>query len=332
MSDMHGNIEATRQALENVDLSPETGRDNMLVFLGDFIDGASDSLEVLRLVKRLCDEHPGRVVAIKGNHEERMAGWLDGREAGPAWLGSPKTDATLRSLLAPEQYEQVMETLVHGRSAQEMQDIRTDDPAYRVACDLARSYLRDNHAELVEWLVGLPYHFETERQIFVHAGVQEAAGTRWEQRTPAMWFANKYPPSRGHFYKDVVAGHISTAQIAKDPLFHSVYWDGASHYYIDGAVHLSHVVPVLKYDVDSGEYTSFWRVFDTAARAGAGRAEGLVAPASADTGPADAASASSASPDGDQPHPDWHWEEQSVARAMERWSHRSRRRYAVTRA
>ena len=189
----------------------------MLVFLGDFIDGASDSLEVLRLVKRLCDEHPGRVVAIKGNHEERMAGWLDGREAGPAWLGSPKTDATLRSLLAPEQYEQVMETLVHGRSAQEMQDIRTDDPAYRVACGLARSYLRDNHAELVEWLVGLPYHFETERQIFVHAGVQEAAGTRWEQRTPAMWFANKYPPSRGHFYKDVVAGHISTAQIAKDP-------------------------------------------------------------------------------------------------------------------
>ena len=250
MSDMHGNIEATRQALENVDLSPETGRDNMLVFLGDFIDGASDSLEVLRLVKRLCDEHPGRVVAITANHEERMAGWLDGREAGPAWLGSPKTDATLRSLLAPEQYERVMETLVHGRSAQEMQDIRTDDPTYRVACGLARSYLRDNHAELVEWLVGLPYHFETERQIFVHAGVQEAAGTRWEQRTPAMWFANKYPPSRGHFYKDVVAGHISTAQIAN---LMNISLDEASAvrwyviknqsdgYHVDGVVYLENV-------------------------------------------------------------------------------------------
>lgn len=49
----------------------------------------------------------------------------------------------------------------------------------------------------------------------------------------------------------VVAGHIGTAEIANDPRYHDSYYDGESHYYIDGMAWDSGVIPVLM--VDNGD-------------------------------------------------------------------------------
>lgn len=52
----------------------------------------------------------------------------------------------------------------------------------------------------------------------------------------------------------VVAGHVGTAEIAGDSYFHDIYYDGESHYYIDGTVLDSGVIPVLMVDTNEDKY------------------------------------------------------------------------------
>ena len=56
------------------------------------------------------------------------------------------------------------------------------------------------------------------------------------------------------FYKDIIAGHIGTYSLKADKNFHGVYWDGMSHYFIDGSVNISGVIPLLMYDLESNKY------------------------------------------------------------------------------
>jgi serine/threonine protein phosphatase 1 len=53
---------------------------------------------------------------------------------------------------------------------------------------------------------------------------------------------------------DIIAGHIGTAEISNDPNYHDIYFDGESHYYIDGTVLDSGVIPVLMVDTETNKY------------------------------------------------------------------------------
>lgn len=119
---------------------------------------------------------------------------------------------------------------------------------------------KNDHKELISWLKRLPYYFQTERQIFVHAGIIEEAGDLWMHGTPREYFVSKYPAETGYFYKDIIAGHVSTSELRNNTSNHEVYWDGQSHYYIDGTVQKSGIIPVLKYDTETGIYTSFCKI------------------------------------------------------------------------
>ena len=55
---------------------------------------------------------------------------------------------------------------------------------------------------------------------------------------------------------DVIAGHVGSGQVADDPTFHDVFFDGYSHYFIDGSVMQSQRIPVLTYDTGTGQYGS----------------------------------------------------------------------------
>jgi serine/threonine protein phosphatase 1 len=114
--------------------------------------------------------------------------------------------------------------------------------------------------DVLIWLRSLPFFYETEAQIFVHAGVDEDAGEYWKLGTENYYFCSKYPHTTGSFYKDVIAGHIGTSTITGDKGFHGVYWDGESHYYIDGSTDQSGVIPLLKYDTELKRYSSFERL------------------------------------------------------------------------
>ncbi len=109
----------------------------------------------------------------------------------------------------------------------------------------------------IRFLSKLPLFYKKGNTIFVHAGIDEEAGDWWEWGTSDEIFTGKYPAETGKIEgveQKVVAGHVGTAEIAKDPAFHDIYYDGASHYYIDGTVLQSGVIPVLMVDTKEDKY------------------------------------------------------------------------------
>lgn len=74
----------------------------------------------------------------------------------------------------------------------------------------------------------------------------ERNSTYWMYGTPEDYFVSKYPATFDKFCKDIIAGHISTSSLAKDKDFQSVYWDGKSHFFIDGETNVSSNIPLLK--------------------------------------------------------------------------------------
>lgn len=254
ISDIHGHLTQLEEALSRIKEKAAEG--DKLILLGDYIDNGPDSGGVLRRVFELQKTYgPEQVIVLRGNHEEMLLEWLDtytGPGAGEPdeyglppwndWLNTDPEFQTLRTLITPTQmafFRRVMPTL-------------SEDSRNRTA---AKTVLEHNR-ELIRWLRGLPYFYETDKQIFVHAGVDEEAGEYWQFGTPESTFVGKFPASKGHFLKDVIAGHIGTYSVSGDRDFHDIFWDGASHYYIDGTVYVSGRLPVLMYDEETGKYTS----------------------------------------------------------------------------
>jgi serine/threonine protein phosphatase 1 len=120
-------------------------------------------------------------------------------------------------------------------------------------------YFNDDEEEdkYIWWMENLPRYYTEGNTIFVHAGIDEEAGDLWEWETGEDVFVGKYPAEIGRIEglnMKVVAGHVGTAEIAGDPRFHDIYYDGESHYYIDGTVLDSGVIPVLLVDTEADKY------------------------------------------------------------------------------
>lgn len=251
ISDIHGHLAELEEALERIKDKASEG--DRLILLGDYIDRGPDSGGVLRRVFGLQKAYgPERVIVLRGNHEEMLLEWLDtfarlevdwqdGCEplSWDDWLDPGNACRSLMTDAQWASFRQAMPTL-----SEESLNIT------------AANMVLESNRELIAWLRALPYYYETERQIFVHAGVDEETGEHWRLATPEHTFAWKFPASKGPFLKDVIAGHIGTYSISGDRSFHDVYWDGASHYYIDGTVYVSGRLPVLMYDEKTGKYTS----------------------------------------------------------------------------
>lgn len=220
-----------------------------LVLLGDYIDRGPHSAEVLYAIKELADTFPGRVVALLGNHEVDFLDWLGGDDEDVFWLPQDADLITVRSFLDPDEQRKVL-----GSDT----ELPTD---FDELCNVNRAVkqaIKAKHSELIAWVRRLPLHYETDEQIFVHAGVDEEFGDSWLLETPDLSFTHKFPASMGPFYKTIVAGHVGTWGMHADGS-HGIFFDGESHYYLDGSVGKTGALNVLKYrtDTERYEYLSF---------------------------------------------------------------------------
>jgi len=114
----------------------------------------------------------------------------------------------------------------------------------------------EGDSKYIAWMKKLRRYYCEGNTIFVHAGIEEEAEDLWELGTADYVFTEKYPAELGRFAagQKIVAGHVPTSTIAGNPDFHDVYYDGESHYYIDGDTARSHIIPVLRVDTDVDEY------------------------------------------------------------------------------
>ena len=193
-----------------------------------------------------------------GNHEKALLDWLEeyadvNRHIGSVeqyrsreWLASDADGdyETLHSFLKEEQFSRI--------SGKRSTPLRGFQKCRSSTADARRC------VGLITWMCHLPYFYETERQILVHAGIAEWGGKDWLCVTSEELMVGKRTVSRGVFYKDVIAGHISTAKISGNRIYDSIWHDGQSHYYLDGTTWRSGKIPVLEYDSETGKYREIW--------------------------------------------------------------------------
>jgi hypothetical protein len=70
IGDLHGDLRSLKQILEDIDFEKFLSDfNNKLVFLGDYVDRGTESIEVLHTVCYLKQKYPDSVILMRGNHE-----------------------------------------------------------------------------------------------------------------------------------------------------------------------------------------------------------------------------------------------------------------------
>ena len=252
MSDIHGCIEDLQKQMKQVDLSG----DNRIVFLGDYIDYGDSSYQVLQYIwdlqKQYGDE---KVIVLKGNHEQMFLEWID--DYRNPYPDGAEDYMTFNDWLRTD-FEHGANTIGTFISSQQMDflnQISRTCSLETISRETVQMIL-SGYEDLIWWLKGMPSYYEAENQIFVHAGVDEEAGEYWMWGTSDYILLSKFPATKGKFYKTIIAGHVGTGSrdLADDRNYHDVYFDGESHYYIDGSVYKGGKLILLAYDEDEDKY------------------------------------------------------------------------------
>lgn len=80
IGDIHGGLKALQQLM----LSLQLQQDDRLIFLGDYVDGWSQSAQVIDYLMALEQQYA--CIFIKGNHDAWCADWLTGEAPNNTWL------------------------------------------------------------------------------------------------------------------------------------------------------------------------------------------------------------------------------------------------------
>jgi len=80
IGDIHGALKALIQVLERAEVT----ENDVLIFLGDYVDGWSQSPEVINYLIQLKDTH--NCIFIRGNHDDLCYRWLKYEEYDDRWL------------------------------------------------------------------------------------------------------------------------------------------------------------------------------------------------------------------------------------------------------
>ena len=234
ISDIHGHLDEFISALSKVDLSD---KNNRLILIGDYIDNGLQSFQVISKIIELEEVYPNQIITLLRNHEEWFYDWLI--------LENPTSSSfseTIKSFFSPEELTYILKSNVNNFEASVRNEIK-NNIKFNPFINWFKKRYRDKR------------YYETDTQIFVHAGIDEEAGKLWKDLTSSEMFTNKFPITTGGFFKDIVSGHIASWEVAKDKTYQGkIYFDGKNHYFIDGDVYHSKTIPVICYDTVTKSY------------------------------------------------------------------------------
>ena len=252
ISDIHGCIKELQKQMEQVDLDG----DNRIVFLGDYIDRGDSSFQVLQFIRDLQKKYGDKkVIVLKGNHEQMFLEWIDNYRN--ICTDDSKEHMIFNDWLVTDfkSGANTINTFISKQQMDFLNQISTTASIEKISSEAVKMIL-SNHEKLILWIKNMPLYYETENQIFVHAGVDEEAEDYWMWGTTENIFLSKFPATKGKFYKTIISGHIGTCSkgLANDRGYHDVYFDGESHYYIDGSVYSGGKLILLAYDENQDKY------------------------------------------------------------------------------
>lgn len=80
IGDIHGGLRALHQIIERANVTPK----DTLIFLGDYVDGWSESPQVIDYLIELEKTH--NCIFIRGNHDELLLEWLVNKADNSMWF------------------------------------------------------------------------------------------------------------------------------------------------------------------------------------------------------------------------------------------------------
>lgn len=80
IGDIHGGLKALVQLFDRAEIMPE----DTLIFLGDYVDGWSDSANVVTYLIELAKQNT--CIFLRGNHDDLTQRWLRSGELNQQWL------------------------------------------------------------------------------------------------------------------------------------------------------------------------------------------------------------------------------------------------------
>ena len=103
IGDIHGGLKGLVQVLDRVQLKPT----DHLIFLGDYVDGWSESAQLIQYLIEL--EKQFSCEFILGNHDAWCLDWLKGADANSIWLkhGGESTIASYQDFSTKEKEEHI---------------------------------------------------------------------------------------------------------------------------------------------------------------------------------------------------------------------------------
>ncbi len=224
IGDIHGGLRALHQVMERAEVNPN----DTLIFLGDYVDGWSQSPQVIDFLIELNQKH--NCIFIRGNHDELLLNWLKGNTKEidePMWFK-------------------------HGGEATVL--------AYSTVSDSKRQ----THIEFLESLQN--YYVDRQNRLFVHAGFTNMNGVKYEYFSKLFYWdrtlwetalaldtridANSFfYPKRLKLYTEIYIGHTPVTRIGETiPIRKACVWNVDT-----GAAFLG---PLTILDVDTKE---FWQ-------------------------------------------------------------------------
>ena len=80
IGDIHSGFKGLKQVLDRAKIT----KDDLLIFLGDYVDGWSEAVETVDFLIKLNKTH--NCIFLKGNHDELCFNWLLGDDDNPMWM------------------------------------------------------------------------------------------------------------------------------------------------------------------------------------------------------------------------------------------------------
>lgn len=185
IGDVHGQYDLMMNLLKDYD-----PRVHQLVFIGDLIDRGPKSVMCMRQAKQLVETD--QAIYLKGNHEDYL----------------------LRFLADPEGvFERY---LLNGGKATIEGLLHQGATAEYSPTEMAMM-IRSREKELIAFLEALPYVYEWNDYLCVHAGVNLALSD-WRNTTPHdfLWIREPFHHLPNQTGKTIVFGHTITQALAGD--------------------------------------------------------------------------------------------------------------------
>jgi serine/threonine protein phosphatase 1 len=191
IGDVHGE---TTHLFKVLGALPTLDAEDTIVFVGDYVDRGPKSKELVEYVRRMPSETPAKVVTLRGNHED---GWLRVIDHGWDEFVMPPPNGCLATL----------RSYTGGKSPRE-----GELPAASELMLLQTGEFFPD--DVVAWFRELPYWYEDEHAIYVHAGLPHGPEGFMHPRdvkapVALLWLRDE-AFFQGYRGKRVVFGHTRT--------------------------------------------------------------------------------------------------------------------------